>query len=333
MDVSSAMQHRAGARRRRRCTPSAAASRGAGAGAARTGRGGGSREHAEQEHGEHGAHGVDAVRRPHCAEQARRRDRPIAGLGARNPSGIAAGRRAATRGWGRGTHLAHASPPSTESATLAVDAKAKALKAAGENVIGFGAGRARLPDPAAHRRGRRRRVPRRPLPPLFADAGPARAARGDRAQDQARLRCRLSRPSRCSSPTAASTPSTTPSRCCATRATRCCCPRRTGRRIPRPSRSAAACRSCCRRPRRPAFACRSSSSTPRSRRARRRCCSCRRATRPARCTRPTRSRRSGAGRSSAASGSSPTRSTSTSPTTATSSRRCRASCPSSPTRA
>ena len=78
---------------------------------------------------------------------------------------------------------------------------------------------------------------------------------------------------------------------------------------------------------RPASASRSSSSRPRSRRARRRCCSSRRATRPARCTRPTRSRRSGAGRSSAASGSSPTRSTSTSPTTITCSRRCPALVP------
>ena len=33
-----------------------------------------------------------------------------------------------------------------ESATLKVDAKAKALKAEGRPVIGFGAGRARLPD-------------------------------------------------------------------------------------------------------------------------------------------------------------------------------------------
>ena len=33
------------------------------------------------------------------------------------------------------------------SATLAVDAKAKALKAAGENVIGFGAGEPDFPTP------------------------------------------------------------------------------------------------------------------------------------------------------------------------------------------
>src|SRR5437763_15775602 len=37
----------------------------------------------------------------------------------------------------------------TESATLAVDAKAKALQAAGENVIGFGAGEPDFPTPPA----------------------------------------------------------------------------------------------------------------------------------------------------------------------------------------
>jgi aspartate/methionine/tyrosine aminotransferase len=36
----------------------------------------------------------------------------------------------------------------TESATLAVDAKAKALKAAGRPVIGFGAGEPDFPTPA-----------------------------------------------------------------------------------------------------------------------------------------------------------------------------------------
>src|SRR5215218_9284480 len=36
----------------------------------------------------------------------------------------------------------------TESATLAVDAKAKALQAAGEPVIGFGAGEPDFPTPA-----------------------------------------------------------------------------------------------------------------------------------------------------------------------------------------
>ena len=36
----------------------------------------------------------------------------------------------------------------SESATLAVDAKAKALKAAGRDVIGFGAGEPDFPTPA-----------------------------------------------------------------------------------------------------------------------------------------------------------------------------------------
>ena len=35
----------------------------------------------------------------------------------------------------------------TESSTLAIDAKAKALKAAGENIIGFGAGEPDFPTP------------------------------------------------------------------------------------------------------------------------------------------------------------------------------------------
>ena len=46
------------------------------------------------------------------------------------------------------------------SATLAVDAKAKALKAQGENVIGFGAGEPDFPTPAAHRGRRRGGLPR-----------------------------------------------------------------------------------------------------------------------------------------------------------------------------
>ena len=210
-----------------------------------------------------------------------------------------------------------------ESATLAVDAKAKALKAAGENVIGFGAGEPDFPTPAHDRRGRGRGVPRAPLPPLLADAGPARAARGDRAQDQARLRRRLrgragARHQRRQARGLQHVPGAA-----ATRATRCCCPRRTGPRIPRRSRSAAACRSCCPTTEADGLPRHDRAARGRAaRRARRCCCSCRRATRPARSTRPTRSRRSGAGRSSAASGSSPTRSTSTSPTTITCSRRC-----------
>ena len=135
-----------------------------------------------------------------------------------------------------------------ESATLAVDAKAKALKAAGEHVIGFGAGEPDFPTPAHIVEAAIAGVPGPGEPPLLADAGPARAPGRHRDQDQARLRLRRARPRRCSSPTAASTRSTTPSRRCSTPATRCCCPRRTGPPIPRRSRSPAACRSSCRRP-------------------------------------------------------------------------------------
>ncbi len=80
----------------------------------------------------------------------------------------------------------------TESATLAVDAKAKALKAAGKPVIGFGAGEPDFPtpdyvveaaiaaarQPAMHRYtpagGRRRPRPRRRSP---ASGSPARRRR------------------------------------------------------------------------------------------------------------------------------------------------------------
>ena len=58
-----------------------------------------------------------------------------------------------------------------ESATLKVDAKAKALKAEGRPVISYRRRRARLPDPRAHRRGRRRRRPRPQEPPYTPAAG------------------------------------------------------------------------------------------------------------------------------------------------------------------
>ena len=74
-----------------------------------------------------------------------------------------------------------------ESATLAVDARAKAMKAAGEPVIGFGAGEPDFPTPAAHRRRRGGRVPGPEVPPLLADAGAARTAQRDRDEDEARL--------------------------------------------------------------------------------------------------------------------------------------------------
>ena len=73
------------------------------------------------------------------------------------------------------------------SATLAVDAKAKALQAAGEHVIGFGAGEPDFPTPGAHRRGGRRRLPRPGQPPLHADGRHPGPARGHRGQDAAGL--------------------------------------------------------------------------------------------------------------------------------------------------
>ena len=60
------------------------------------------------------------------------------------------------------------------SATLAVDARAKALRSAGHDVIGFGAGEPDFPTPRPHRRGRCRGVPRPCQPPLHPDSGPSR---------------------------------------------------------------------------------------------------------------------------------------------------------------
>ena len=137
----------------------------------------------------------------------------------------------------------------TESATLAVDAKAKALQAAGEDVIGFGAGEPDFPTPPAHRRAAAAAACRRSAQPP-----------GTRRRRVCRSCARRSRPrpsatpgSTCdaaqvSSPTAGSTRSTTRSRRCSTRATRCSSPRPTGRRTPKRSRSPVACRSGARRP-------------------------------------------------------------------------------------
>ena len=83
------------------------------------------------------------------------------------------------------------------------------------------------------------------------EACPSCGQRSSRSPSAIRASSAPSR--RCSSPTAASRPSTTRSRRCSTLATRCCCRRRTGRPIPSRSRSAAACRSWCRRRLRPGF--------------------------------------------------------------------------------
>ena len=70
-----------------------------------------------------------------------------------------------------------------ESATLAVDAKAKALKAAGRPVIGFGAGEPDFPTPdyIVEAAVDACRDPREP--PLHARRRPARAQAGDRGED------------------------------------------------------------------------------------------------------------------------------------------------------
>ena len=111
-----------------------------------------------------------------------------------------------------------------ESATLAVDAKAKALKAAGRPVIGFGAGEPDFPTPDYIVEAAQRRLPRPALPPYTPAGGPARAE-GRRSRPR---RCATpatrSRPARCWSPTAASRPSTRRSPPCSTRATRCSLP-------------------------------------------------------------------------------------------------------------
>ena len=217
-----------------------------------------------------------------------------------------------------------------ESATLAVDAKAKALQAAGEPVVGLRRGRARLPDAPAHRRGRDRGVSQPGEPPVLADGGSARPAAGHRRQDRPRLRLRRD-----------PEPGARHQRRQARRLQHLPDPAGPRRRGPaaralldhlsrgdragrRPGDRAADDRGV----RLPGDA--STSSRRRAPRTRRSCSSSRRRTRPARCTRRRRSRPSAAGRSSTASGWSPTRSTSTSRSTTTCSPRCPPSSPRSP---
>ena len=73
------------------------------------------------------------------------------------------------------------------SATLAVDAKAKALQAAGEHVIGFGAGEPDFPTPAHIVEAAVAACRDAGQPPLHADGRDPGAARGHRGQDPARL--------------------------------------------------------------------------------------------------------------------------------------------------
>ena len=90
----------------------------------------------------------------------------------------------------------------------------------GENVIGFGAGEPDFPTPEHIVEAAVRRLSGSEEPPVHAGRRAARAARGDRRQDQARQRVRLHGAARCSSRTAASTRCSPRSPRCATRATR-----------------------------------------------------------------------------------------------------------------
>ena len=190
-----------------------------------------------------------------------------------------------------------------ESATLAVDAKAKALQAAGDDVIGFGAGEPDFPTPAAHRRGGGRGV-RGPGDHHYTPAAGLPELRAAIAAKTARDSGYVVEPQPgASSPTAASTRSTTRSRRCSTRATRCSLPAPYWTTYPEAIALADGVPVVAAHHRAgTGSASPSSSSRRRGRRAPRRCCSCRRATPPARCTRRTRSRRSAAGPSSTASG-------------------------------
>ena len=104
-----------------------------------------------------------------------------------------------------------------ESATLAVDAKAKALQAQGEDVIGFGAGEPDFPTPA-HIVEAAVAACRDPKNHRYTPAGGLPELKeAIAAEDQARQRLRRRRRRRCSSPTAASTP-------CSPRSPRCAIP-------------------------------------------------------------------------------------------------------------
>lgn len=73
------------------------------------------------------------------------------------------------------------------SATLAVDAKAKALKAQGRPVIGFGAGEPNFATPA-HIVDAAHEALKDPKNFRYPRLRPARAEEGHRGQDPARLR-------------------------------------------------------------------------------------------------------------------------------------------------
>ena len=78
----------------------------------------------------------------------------------------------------------------SESATLAVDAKAKALKAAGRPVIGFGAGEPDFPTPDYIVEAAVEACHEPEVPPLHPGRRAARAQGRHRREDAARLRLR-----------------------------------------------------------------------------------------------------------------------------------------------
>ena len=180
-------------------------------------------------------------------------------------------------------------------------------------------GRARLPHPAEIVEAAvEAACARPPQPPLHARGGPARAARGRRGQDAARLRARGRRApgAHHQRRQAGRLPGVRDDR--STRATRCCCPRRTGPPTPRRSRSPAAFRCRSRPTSRPDYLVdrRAAGGGP-HRRAPRCCCCARRPTRPARSySREQIERDRRVGRRARHLGGRPTRSTSTWSTTA-----------------
>ena len=100
------------------------------------------------------------------------------------------GFRAAHANMGTMTRISRKVAAITESATLAVDAKAKALQAAGEHVIGFGAGEPDFPTPAPIVEAAVAACRDAAQPQVLAGRRAPRAARGARREDGARLRLR-----------------------------------------------------------------------------------------------------------------------------------------------
>ena len=226
--------------------------------------------------------------RGRCPRARRRADRPLTHGGARCAP------------WHRTPESPPGSAAIAESATLAVDAKAKALKAAGRPVIGFGAGEPDFPTPDYIVEAAVAACRDPQIPPLHAGRRAARAAGGDRRQD----RCATPgydgrRRARCSSPTAASRRSTTRSPTLLDPGDEVLLPAPYWTTYPEAITLAGGVpvevltdeTTGFLRHRRPA---RGGTAPPRPRC----CCSSRRPTRPARSTRPRRSRRSAGGPSS-----------------------------------